>query len=516
MRYQLITLGLLFALPLWAQPLGYLPAGTPEIDGIRHLALIYHGMKTRPVWNKQNLLPYVAYVNEQGEPQDWLFDAFLFIEFGMDDGVWIHHYQKDKRLPTVGDWTALSDGWFRAESGLIGLEQAVAEVAAKLNDPGHKVPVVITLPVPLTEDTAFGPLPGETETLNFTKVEDRQRALTWYIDQVVKRFADGDYPHLKLAGFYWTAETIPAEERPLVTWVSSHLKARQLNHYWIPYFGARGLREWRSLGFAGTMLQPNYFFSKETMPLNRFLIAAKLARLCGSGIEIEFDGRAVGDEEFYKRMLAYFDAGVYYGWMGKTMLGYYEGGGGVGQIATKPGRGRELYQKLYEFIKGTYKPSGLHDFSAFPIVTRDNSQNLALASRGAKISGAPKRPEWGEDIGPEKLNDGDIDFYGGMSGFGAFYIPNGFAVELPKPTTVARTQTMFFDYDSRSHNYRIDTSLDQVNWQQAVDKDTGTWIGWQVDRFTPRQAKYIRFTCLKNSVNSIAAIVEFEVYSEAK
>ena len=79
MRHSLICLGLLFALPLWAQPLGYLPPGTPEVDGMRNLVLIYHGMKSRPVWNKQNLLPYVAYVaalgagaQRPGEPDFYL------------------------------------------------------------------------------------------------------------------------------------------------------------------------------------------------------------------------------------------------------------------------------------------------------------------------------------------------------------------------------------------------------------------------------------------------------------
>jgi len=516
MRHISLCFGLFLALPLWAQPPTYLPPATPEVDGMRNLVLIYHGMKSRPVWNKQNLLPYVAYVDERGEPQDWLFDSFLFIEFGTDDGVWVHHYQKDKPLPTVAHWTALADSWFRPDSGLIGLEQAVAEAGVKLKDPDHRVPVLITLPVPLREDTGFGPLPGQAEKLNFTRTEDRQKALVWYIERVTSQFAAGAYPHLRLAGFYWTAETIPPEERELVTWTSAHLKTLGLSHYWIPYFGAAGLREWRDLGFAGTMMQPNYFFPEETLPLNRFLVASKLARLCGAGIEIEFDGRAAGDDEFCKRMLAYLDAGVCYGWMGKTLLGYYEGGGAVGQMATKPGRGRELYRKLYEFTKGTYQPSGLHDFTVFPLVVRDNSKNLALASAGAKIIGAPKRPKWGEEIGPEKINDGDIDFYGGMSGFWAFYNPGGFVVQLAKASTVARTQTMFFDHDSRLHNYRIETSLDQVRWEQAVDKDTGKWIGWQVDRFTPRQARYIRFTCLHNSANAIAAIVEFEVYSEAR
>jgi hypothetical protein len=37
-----------------------------------------------------------------------------------------------------------------------------------------------------------------------------------------------------------------------------------------------------------------------------------------------------------------------------------------------------------------------------------------------------------------------------------------------------------------------------------------------VDRFSPRNARYLRFTCLYNSANDVAAIVEFEAYSEAQ
>lgn len=507
---------LLLSLPLWGQQQSlptYLPPGTPQVDGMHHMVLIYHGQKVRPVWNKQALLPYVAYVNEQGEPQDWLFDGFLFLEFAANDGIYLHAYQKDKRLPTIADWTWLADAWFRPDSGLVGLEEAVAEVGEKLKAPNHKVPVVITLPLPLIQDKAFGPLPGQADTLDFSREENRQKALQWYIDRVTATFRERNYQHLTLAGFYWTPEAIPLQDRPLALWTSQYLAGLGLRHYWIPYHGGEGIPAWRELGFSGMMIQPNYFFDTPPPPLSRFQVTAKMARLVKSGVEIEFDARALTSDDFRKRFYAYLDAGVAYRWMDKALLGYYEGGGAVLQFAKDP-RGRELYQKLYEFIKGTYKPSGLYDFSPLALISRDNSKNLALASRGGKIEGASKRPEWGDEIGPEKIIDGDIDFYGGMSGFGAFMIPGGFILDLPKVERVARTQTMFFDLDDRFFRYRIETSVDKVHWDPAVDKDTGEWRGWQVDKFTPRQAKYIRFTCLHNSVNQICPVVEFEVYSD--
>lgn len=495
---------------------GYLPPGTPQVDGIHHLVLIYHGQKARPLWNKQAFLPYVAYVDEQGAPQDWLFDGFLFIEFATDDGVFIHHYLKDKRLPTIADWQWLADGWFRSEGGLIGLDDATAEVGAKLGQPDRRSPVIITLPLPLSADEAFGPLPGETEKLNFSHPQDRQRALRWYIDRVRQQFEQHNYRHLKLAGFYWTAESIPPEDRDLAAWTSTYLKSLGLHHYWIPFFGAQGIEQWRSLGFAGMMIQPNYFFPAQAPPLNRFMLTAKRARLAGAGVEMEFDARALTSDDFHRRMLAYLDAGVCYGWMKEALVGWYEGGGALGKMAVSPGRGRELYRKVYDFVKQTYELSGQWDFSQIPLVVHDNSMNLALAGRGAKIIGAPKRVEWGDEIGPEKLIDGEIELYGGMSGFAAFGIPGEVTVELPQPTTVARTQTMFFETDGRFHRYKIDTSVDGQTWQAAVDKSEGEWRGWQVDKFAPRQAKYVRLTVLHNSSNAIAAIVEFEVYGEGE
>lgn len=514
MRCLAVVAGVLAAGGGMAQAPAYLPPGTPEVGGIRHMVLIYHGNKGRVPWTKDAILPYVAYLDEHRRPVDWFFDSFLFIEFALDDGTMFHSYAKGARLPAVGDWEGIAASWFRPGKGLDGLEQAVAEVAEKLGPADKKVKVVITLPKPFPEDRAFGPLPGEPEKLDFARSSHRLRALRWYIGRVLDQWRARGYRHLELTGFYWTDESIAGADGRLAAATSRYLHGLGLKHYWIPYFGAAGLRDWRACGFDACMMQPNFFFAKDRMPLTHFQASAKIARMMGSGIEAEFDGRALTDPEYRDRMIAYLDAGVYYGWMKGALLGYYEGGGAVKLFAEDQGVGRELYRKAYEFVKGTYQPSGQFDFSKYPLVTRDNSRNLALASKGAKVIGALTRPEWGKEIGPEQIIDGNIDFYGGMSGFGAFYIPGGFIIELPQVSTVARTQTMLFDLDGRFFRYRIDTSVDQEQWEPAVDKDTGEWRGWQVDKFAPRQARYVRFTCLHNSANEICQVVEFEVYGD--
>lgn len=507
------ALALAIALPGAAQELGYLPPGTEASAGIEDLVLIYHGQQSRVAWTCENLLPYVAYLDEDGRPQDWFFDGFLLIEFATDDGVYIHHYRETTRLPTIEDWAWLAESWFRPEVELAGLEQAVAQVAAAIGPADRRAMVVITLPIPLAQDHAFGPLPGEDRTLDLAQPADARRALAWYIDRVRAQWEAADYQHLELVGFYWTAESVPEAQVPLARWTSEHLHDLGLRHFWIPYYGAAGYNAWREAGFDAVMLQPNYFFTADDRPLTHFRTHAQRAQAANTGVEVEFDTRALTDEHFRGRFYAYLDAGAFYGWMTDALLGYYEGGRAILDFYRGGDEGRALYDAVYRFVKGTWEPTGENEFEPISPIERDPDANLALAARGAVVHGTPDVPEWLPGITPEKMIDGAIHDYGGMHGFTAFYIPGAVTIELPEVATVARTQVMLFDLDGRFFRYRIDTSVDGESWQPAVDKSAGEWRGWQVDRFAPRPARFIRFTCLYNSANPICQVVELEVYA---
>lgn len=509
----ILALVVLACLPAAGAP-GYLAPGTPEVGGVRHLVLVYHGMKRRPLWNAENLLPYVAYVDEAGRPKDWLFDSFLFIEFSTDGDAWLHHYREGKPQPALADWQWLADSPFRETAGLAGLDAAVAKAGEALGDPGRRVKVVLTLPAPPAKERAFGPLPGEDGTLDFSREGDRQRALRWYLDEVVRQWRARTYRHVELAGFYWLAEAIPQADADLVRWTAAAVRERGFRLTWIPYHGAQGLRQWRERGIDAVMMQPNYFF-RPGADAAMLMQAARLSRAYGAGVEMEFDARALADEDFRSRFWAYLDAGVKYGWMKEALLGYYEGGGALLEFLKKPEQGRELYDALYRFVKGTYQPSGKTALPDLPVIARDTKANLALAAKGARIHGCVRLKEH-PDLVPEKIIDGEADLYGGMDGFGYIAWPGSFTVELPEVATVARTQVLLFELDSRWFRYRIETSVDGQTWQPAVDKSEGQWRGWQVDRFAPRPAKHVRFTGIHNSANGLFQVVEMEVYPTAE
>ncbi|MGB9624303.1 MAG: DUF4855 domain-containing protein [Phycisphaerae bacterium] len=330
---------------------------TPEVAGVHHLCLIYHGGKNRVDWTAEAMLPYVAHVDEKGAPTDWMFDSFLFIEFAGPRGVWFHHYVEGKPQANAADWAWLADCWFRERTGLIGLEKAVARAGEVLKQPDHKVNVVITLPVPLRPVKEFGPLAGQDRTLDFSKEEDRRTALAWYIDRVLARWQQQKYRHLRLVGFYWTEESIPQADYTIVKATADYVHKAGYKLFWIPYFSAQGISEWRKLGIDATMLQPNYFFPARIGP-DQLTKAAKKALAARCGVEIEFDGRAFESQERQDRFWAYLDAGVKYGWMTNALLGYYEGGNCIKRFVETPGDGRKMYDALYRFVKGTYQPSG--------------------------------------------------------------------------------------------------------------------------------------------------------------
>lgn len=487
----------------------YLPPGTA---GVRHLCLIYHGQQQRVQWTPDTLRPYVTCLDASGNGRDWLFDSFLFIEYATDTGEYLHHYAPGTVQADGADWVWLAESWFRDGTGLAALEQCVAQAGDSLGDPKHKVNVIIALPVPLNQIRDFAGLPGTDKPLDFGLEEGRRRGLEWYISAVFERFKASGYRHLNLLGFYWTGESISADQHDTVRWTADFLHRQGLTFYWIPYFSAAGVELWRDLGFDAMMLQPNYFFDGDG-GIDRLMLTAKRARALGSGVEMEFDGRTFTSEAHLQRFWDYLDAGVKYGWMREAQIGWYEGGSALLDMLKEGEKGRGMYEAVYRFVKGTYAartPERLPDTS--PPLPQGSGENLALASRGAVVHGAIDNGEPG--LEPGRMIDGKSLFYTGTTGFTWFGVaPGHVTVELAAPERLNQTRTFFYDLDGRHYTYRLETSPDGQKWDLAVDKSAGTWGGWQVDTFPEREARFLRLTCFSNSTGQpVCQVIEFEVY----
>jgi len=492
-----------------ADGLAYLDPGTPAVGGVRHLVLIYAGGKNRVPWDAEKLLPYVAYVDRRGAPQDFLFDSFLWIEFATNDGVWLHDPGQGKRAIRQADWQWLLDAFFDPSHGVGQLEASVRLACRTLPAKDRCVNLVVTMPTPFAASGEFGAVTAGGPSLNFARDEDRLAALQWYIRSALARWKATGARQVRLAGFYWLAESIPRKDRKLVRQTADFLHSLGMKLYWIPYFGADGLDGWRKLEIDAAMLQPNYFFDPK-IPPTRLTAAARNALVAGAGVELEVDGRA-SQADFRLRYPAYLDAGAKYGFMTQAMIGYYDGGGVFREFAAaKDPAIRDFYDQTYRFVKGTYRPVGTTPLPDLHFVRpRGRGVNLALAANGAKVTGDFVR---GPGLEPERLIDGQYLSYGGSEGFAAFVWPGSFTVELPRTETISSTNVLLWDHDERTFRYQIEVSVDGKHWKLVVDKSKAECHGWQSDRFEPAPARYVRFKGLHNTINSLFQVVEFEVY----
>jgi len=490
--------------------MAYLEPGTPAVGGVRHLVLIYAGGKNRVPWDAEKLLPYVAYVDRRGTPLDWLFDGFLWIEFATPDGVWLHDPGQGKRAIRQADWQWLLDAFFDPPHGVGQLEASVRLACRTLPEKDRCVSLVVTMPTPFAASTAFGAVSPGGPSLDFTRDEDRLAALKWYVRSAIERWKKTGARHVRLAGFYWLAESIPLKDRKLVRQTADFIHSLGMKLYWIPYFGADGLGVWRELGIDAAMLQPNYFFDPK-IPPTRLTAAARNALVAGAGVELEVDGRAVSQPEFRARYPAYLDAGAKYGFMTHAMVGYYDGGGVFREFAAaKDPAIRDFYDQTYRFVKGTYRPVGTTPLPDLQFVRPSSrGENLALATNGAKVTGDFVR---GPGLEPERLIDGQYLSYGGSEGFAAFVWPGSFTVELPRTHTISSTNVLLWDHDERTFRYQTEVSVDGKQWKLVVDKSKAECRGWQSDRFPPTPARFVRFKGLHNTINSLFQVVEFEVY----
>ena len=366
---------------------GWLPPGAPEAAGARHIALIYSsGDPAKPSnLDVAHFMPYVAYIDRRWQIRDSMFDTLLFLPIGrLPSG---RDYGNTEKPSLLVDWQGYLDELFRPEMQLAAADKAVAAAWQKLDaldlpeadartateteagtetgvkaaaSPRHpdRVKVIIAIPFPSPRVQNFGTLPGEDQPLNFADGGQgqaaREQAVRWYIDQVLARWQAAAFQNLELIGFYWYQEAIEPYDRAIVQYTAEYIHAHGFRFFWIPFYQARGFKEWDKLGFDVAMMQPNLSFS--SLPPEqadvRLAMAAQLARRYGMGLEIELHW-TLTDPANRAKYLAYLEAGRKLGYMTGAVLSYYQSVDSLAQamMSFDPDV-RALYDETYRFIKG--------------------------------------------------------------------------------------------------------------------------------------------------------------------
>ncbi len=309
------------------------------------IALIYHDHHTK----SHAFLPFVAYLDEEGNIKDTFMDGYLFLPGGVLPSGTVAWGETRK-----ADWEFICDNAFTAAYGMDNLEATVQQVKDALNKPDYKVQVYISIPhiTDIIED--FGDVDGDGKIETLTTKEDRAKVLDWYIQLCLKTFKERNYKNLELGGFYWFNE--------LVGWLKddSHIikevadKVHEAGSYflWIPYYVAHRYFLGYELGFDFVSMQPNYVFETKS-PLYKLPSCARFTKQRSYTVEIEHSYQALSDPNFARKYMLYLYYGALTGYM-DSIHAYYDDKENIGLMGySKDPLCRMQYDATYKFAKHT-------------------------------------------------------------------------------------------------------------------------------------------------------------------
>jgi len=364
------------------------------LNGVQDLVLLYHSPKFDG-YTVDTLIPYLAYVDENGNIKDTMFDSFLFLlSGGFPSGLsgW-----SDSK---ASDWQWTITDLFTQNENILALEEAAGIVkdALKLDD-DFKYGFTVTLYYPNSERTDFGDIDGDGKVDGLTTDENRLRALEWYMEEFEKKLSEYTFENIEFVGYYWYDESIyPTDNAPyIVTETSKIVHERGYDFFWIPYYTATGFSSWEDFGFDVACMQPNYVF-KEEVPASRIEQAAYLTQLYGMGIEIEISGKSFTSDILYRKYMEYLSGGYIYGYMKDCVHMYYQDVTAYYDAAvSKEESIRKIYDYTYQFIKGTLQPypETLEDITV--TVTKDTPVSGVIMENapGYMVFALETSPEFG-------------------------------------------------------------------------------------------------------------------------
>lgn len=334
--------------------IGYVTA--EQFDGVSTVMLSYHAQLTESFGHDEaglitaeEYLPYVAYLDKDGNIKDTFFDGFIFLPYGV--------FNRDGFVYTARGWQHFVDDMFYPDRNMNALDECVGTVGNALSKSDYKVSVYTAVLRPWS-DKEFGDIDGDGKNEDFSKLEDRKKAVKWIMDAEYSRFNEGNYSHLTFRGFYWFEEEIYYDdplELETVRYAIDYAHSLGVKMIWIPYNGENGYYDWELLGFDLASFQPNYMFGR-TFGSGFVYDVAQKAQNYNACVELEM---SVSDSyNNLCRFYEYLRAGVETGYMNSVQIYYQDGVPGVVSDAYNSGNQtlRKLYDDVYLFSKGEYRP----------------------------------------------------------------------------------------------------------------------------------------------------------------
>ena len=363
---------------------GCTPAG--QAAPLRDADLVGYWHREPHAWDAGRFAPHVSWKAPDGS-EHWLFEAFIFLEG--QDYVSGRTFVISPAGPSARktEWERQLDLWLGEDCGVGALDKACAETAARIGNPPAKRKVIIGLPDPVMFETFADKTSSTTywgDGLDFSKTEDRLKALDWYIGEVRSRFKALAPKYLELDGFYITSEEIYLKYdidvncryknwEEIAPALSERCHSAGQKLYWVPYHMAPGHKYWKQIGIDQAWMQPNWYWDLKAGERHPFDKTLKAMEDYGLGMELEFEYSAVADQmkpgvkgpdgegrlifdpsdvpalqgRVREYMRKYRDAGL----MGKGSIALYSGSNALTQLATSPlAQDKALYDDLCRFV----------------------------------------------------------------------------------------------------------------------------------------------------------------------
>ncbi|MFS0557593.1 DUF4855 domain-containing protein [Brevibacillus sp. 179-C9.3 HS] len=335
---------------------------------VENMLLVYTGEHGElGTWTKEDFLPMVGYRTVDGYMRDQMFDTILFLPY--------------QTIPaTKESWTKYMNDLFGSNKQLDALNQAMREYN-RLRGTLYTTPtqenVVLALPYPNANQTNFGQLDEKKPSLSFNPAgigeeqayQNRKAALEWYFQELMKRWNKEEYAYLKLEGIYWFHELVEdsaPKERQLIRDMGSMVHDEALRYYWIPYFGAPGVSEWKSLYFDKAFLQPSYY-SDKPVGIDRIQGVLDVVKKYDMDIEIEGDWKMYNDPKFYQTYYNQLVATHKLGMDKNNVHAYYFGSKTLLESikSTDPVK-RAIYDDTYKWMRGRFDRDEFYEGSEMP------------------------------------------------------------------------------------------------------------------------------------------------------
>ena len=381
-----------------------------EIPSLSDMTLCYGGNPDRVpyLWTKERWKKHAVYTDKNGKDH-WFFDAFLALEFNTrHNGTEYVYDLANTETYSAGkeQWIQQLDYWFDGTYGFQALDDCIGEAVATAGPYPHKRYIVFSLPDPVyfkqfadksSSTKYWGTIDGET--MDFSKVEHRQKAYKWMINQVRARFAAMNYEHIELAGFYIIQECLSEKYNPqyknfktVISDAAAYCKTVNEGMYWVPYGYSTSdeghntaIKNWKDYGFTATTLQPNKYFDswrswdtiKSYVQENDLCMELEFEGSHGDGgwsgsdsprtsmsiletvmTTYDAEGTPQGSpnkraERNKTRFREYMQKMKDFGLYGNKMIVLYSGTDGLYELASSSvEKDKELYYELGEFITG--------------------------------------------------------------------------------------------------------------------------------------------------------------------